>query len=378
MMTAHYSTESAVQAIQKGACDYLDKPISLQRLRKLVGELLDQGKRRMQARQLEQELLKAYNFEGIIGRSPLMLEAFAKIRRVAPHFRTLLLTGETGTGKELAARALHHLSPVAAGPFVVCNCSALPTELIESELFGYVKGAFTGAATDKVGLFEAAEGGTMFLDEIGELPLLSQAKLLRVIQNQELQRLGSTSARNINVRILGATNRDLRSLIAAKEFREDLFFRLSMVEIQLPRLADRKEDLPLLIRNFLEQFSKRYGKRIDGITHRAEVLFNQYSWPGNVRELENAIGYSCMMADTALVDVNHLPESVTSPAQASQSLDIVSLDEIQRIHARRMLAHFGGDKTRTAEILGISRSTLYRLLSNENGARKVAARVGGK
>jgi len=378
MMTAHYSTESAVQAIQKGACDYLDKPISLQRLRKLVGELLDQGKRRMQARQLEQELLKAYNFEGIIGRSPLMLETFARIRRVAPHFRTLLLTGETGTGKELAARALHHLSPVAAGPFVVCNCSALPTELIESELFGYVKGAFTGATTDKMGLFEAAEGGTMFLDEIGELPLLSQAKLLRVIQNQELQRLGSTSVRNINVKILGATNRDLRSLIVGKEFREDLFLRLSMVEIQLPRLADRKEDLPLLIRNFLEQFSKRYGKRIDGITHGAEVLLNQYSWPGNVRELENVIGYSCMMADTTLVDVNHLPGSVTSPPKASQSLDIVSLDEIQRIHARRMLAHFGGDKARTAEILGVSRSTLYRLLSNENGARKVAARVGGK
>jgi DNA-binding NtrC family response regulator len=151
-----------------------------------------------------------------------------------------------------------------------------------------------------------------------------------------------------------------------------------MVEIQLPRLADRKEDLPLLIRNFLEQFSKRYGKRIDGITHGAEVLLNQYSWPGNVRELENVIGYSCMMADTTLVDVNHLPGSVTSPPKASQSLDIVSLDEIQRIHARRMLAHFGGDKARTAEILGVSRSTLYRLLSNENGARKVAALVGGK
>ena len=374
IMTAHYSSESAVQAIQRGACDYFDKPLSLERLRRRVAELLAEARKRIQARFLEHELLKNYSFEGIIGRSPLMLEALAKIRRVAPHFRVLLFTGATGTGKELAARALHHLSPVAQGPFVVCNCAALPADLIESELFGYLKGAFTGANTDKAGLFETANGGTIFLDEVGELPLVSQAKLLRAIQQQEIQRLGSTSVRKLNVRFVGATNRDVRELVAAKAFREDLFFRLSMVEIQLPTLTERKEDLSLLIQHFMERFSTAYGKRFDGITRRAEAVLGQHSWPGNIRELENVLGYACMIADSTVVDVNHLPESIknSGPAPVS-SFEVVSLEEIQRIHARRMLDHFGGNKTRTAELLGVSRSTLYRLLSNESGTNKQVA-----
>jgi DNA-binding NtrC family response regulator len=358
-----------VQAIQKGACDYLDKPLALDRLRKRVGELLDAAKLRIQARHLENELLKTYSFEGIIGRSPLVLDVFAKIRRVAPHYRTLLLTGPTGTGKDLAARTLHNLSPVANGPFIVCNCAALPHELIESELFGYVKGAFTGASSDKTGLFEAANGGTIFLDEIGELPLASQAKLLRAVQNREIHRLGSTSVRKVSVRIVAATNRDLCGLVAAKEFREDLFFRLSMVHLQLPRLAERKEDLPLLIQHFIQRFASAYGKRIERITRRAEAALGQYSWPGNIRELENVIDYASMITDSTVVDVNHLPESITaaSPLPRPVSLDVVSLDDIQRIHARRMLEYFGGDKIRTAELLGVSRATLYRLLSNNSG-----------
>jgi DNA-binding NtrC family response regulator len=377
VITAHYSSESAVQAIQKGASDYFDKPLSIQRLRNRVAELLNEASKRIQARELEHELLKSYSFEGIIGRSPMMLEALAKIRRVAPHFRILLLTGATGTGKELAARALHHLSPASQGPFVVCNCAALPHELMESELFGYSKGAFTGANADKLGLFEAANGGTIFLDEIGELPLVSQAKLLRAVQSQEIQRLGSTSVRKLNVRFVGATNRDLRALVAAKDFREDLFFRLSMVEIQLPRLADRKEDLSLLIQHFLGRFGAAYGKRIDGITRRAEALLGQYSWPGNIRELENVIGYACMITDSTAVDVNHLPETIRSPnAKTESSFDIVSLEEMQRIHARRVLDHFGGNKTRAAELLGVSRSTLYRLLWNESGIKDEAASAG--
>jgi DNA-binding NtrC family response regulator len=371
VITAHYSSESAVLAIQRGACDYFDKPLSIERLRRRVAELLLEARKRIQARFLEHELMKSYSFEGIIGRSPLMLEALAKIRRVAPHFRILLLTGATGTGKELAARALHHLSPAAKGPFVVCNCAALPAELIESELFGYLRGAFTGANADKAGLFETANGGTMFLDEIGELPLVSQPKLLRAIQHQEVQRLGSTSVRKLNVRFVGATNRDLRELVAAKAFREDLFFRLSMVEIQLPQLAERKEDLSLLIQHFIERFSTAYGKRIDGMTRRAEAVLGQYSWPGNIRELENVIGYACMITDSAVIDVNHLPENLKSPnPRPGSSFEVVSLEEIQRIHARRMLDYFGGNKTRTAELLGVSRSTLYRLLSNESEAKE--------
>jgi DNA-binding NtrC family response regulator len=377
MVTAHYSTSSAVEAIQRGASDYFDKPLALDRLRKRVGELLEQTRQRIQASQLESELLKTYNFEGIIGRSPLMLDALAKIRRVAPHYQTLLITGVTGTGKELAARALHRLSPVANKPFVVCNCAALPNELVESELFGYVKGAFTGANADKTGLFEAANGGTLFLDEIGEMPLRSQAKLLRAVEYREISRLGTPSTLKINVRIVCATNRDLRGFVASNEFREDLFFRLAMVEIQLPRLAERREDLPLLIRHFFEKFSLLYKKHIDGLTHRAEAALGRYSWPGNIRELENTIGYACMMADSTVIDIHHLPDVVkTTALPLGPSQDLVSLDEMQRIHARRVLEHFGGDKIRAAELLGVSRSTLYRLLSEDTSVRSEAAGLG--
>ena len=231
LMTAHYSTESAVEAIQKGACDYLNKPLLIERLEERVGRLIADARARRKADALEDELLEAHCFQGMIGRSPLMREVFARVRRIAPHFRTALLTGQTGTGKELVARALHELSPVAKGRFVVCNCAALAENLVESELFGYVRGAFTGANQDKTGMFEHAQGGTLLLDEIGEMPPPVQAKLLRAVQEKEVQRLGSPIIRKVNVRIVAATNRDLRSSLGEKHFREDLFYRLSMVEI---------------------------------------------------------------------------------------------------------------------------------------------------
>ena len=289
LMTAHQSIESAVEAIQKGAFDYLTKPLSLDRLRGLVGKLVADARDRHRALQLDRQLLDAYQYEGMIGRSPLLLEVFARIRRVAPHFRTALITGTTGTGKELVARALHRRSPVASGPFAVCNCSAVVETLFESELFGYVKGAFTGATQDKIGLFEYAQGGTLFLDEIGDMPLAMQAKLLRVLESREIQRVGSPAARKVDVRIVAATNRDLRAMVADKQFREDLYYRLSMVEIPLPPLADRKEDLPLLERYFVERFAAQYDKLIRGLTRRAQALLASYSWPGNVRELENVL-----------------------------------------------------------------------------------------
>ena len=224
-----------------------------------------------------------------------MWEMFSKIRRVAPHYRSVLITGETGAGKDLVARALHALSPVANGRFVVLNCSAVVETLFESELFGHVKGAFTGAAQDKVGLFEHANGGTLFLDEIGDMPLGTQAKLLRALQNQEVQRVGSLTARKVDVRVIAATNKDLRAAIADKLFREDLYYRLSMVEIRTPSLVERMEDLPLLERHFLEHFARQFGKSIKGFTHRAQILLARHNWPGNVRELENVIGHACMM-----------------------------------------------------------------------------------
>jgi len=370
LLTGHYSTDSAVEAIQKGACDYLTKPISIEKLRERIGSLIADARKRQRAVQLERELVEAVQFEGIVGQSPLMLEVFARIRRIAPHFRTVLVTGSTGTGKELVARALHRLSPTPSGPFVVCNCAAVVETLFESELFGYVKGAFTGATQDKIGMFEYAHGGTLLLDEIGEMPLATQTKLLRVLQDQEIQRVGSPVARKVDVRVVAATHRDLAAEVAEKKFREALYYRLCMIEIRLPRLADRKEDLPLLERYFLERFSAQYNKPLARLTHRAQVILGRYSWPGNVRELENVLGHACMMVDGDAVDVRDLPERFQAavPKGAGEDSELITLEEVQRHHALRVLERVGGNKVQAAEILGVSRATLYRLLA-ENEAQ---------
>jgi len=368
LMTGHYSAESAVEAIQKGACDYLTKPLDLGKLRHRIRALLEDAEKRQQAFQLDLAMVDAFQFEGMIGRSPLILETFARIRRVAPHYQTVLVSGATGTGKELVARALHHLSPRASGPFVVCNCSALVETLLESELFGYVRGAFTGATQDKTGIFEEANGGTVFLDEIGELSPPAQAKLLRVLQQREVQRVGSPKSHAVDVRVIGATNRQLRSMVTAGQFRDDLYYRLSMVEISLPRLVDRKEDLPLLQKYFVERFAKQYGKQIRGITRRAQLRMGTYSWPGNVRELENVIGNAAMMTQGSTIDVDDLPEMLksTSSNESVADEDMQSLQELQNRHVARVLERVGGNKARAAEILGISRTTIYEMLSKMN------------
>lgn len=365
LMTAHYSTESAVEAIKKGACDYLNKPVSVEVLRERVGKLVEEARRRQHDGQLDAALVEASQFEGMVGRSPLMLEVFTRIRRVAPHYRTVLVTGATGTGKELAARALHRQSPVASGPFALCNCSAIVETLFESELFGHVRGAFTGATHDKVGLFEYANGGAAFLDEIGDMPLTTQAKLLRVLQNQEIQRVGSPAVRKVNVRVVAATHRDLRAMVAEKQFREDLYYRLSMVEIKVPRLADRREDLPLLLKHLLGRFSEQYGRAIRGITPRAQAILACYAWPGNVRELENVIGSACMLSAREVIDVGDLEGRLRRPQSGDALADeeLLSLEDMQRRQVRRVLERVEGNKVRAAEILGISRATLYRLLS---------------
>ena len=312
LMTAHYTTETAVEAIRKGAADYLNKPVSLAVLRERVGRLIDIAVERQRILKADDDLMHAAQFEGIVGRSPQMWEVFSRIRRIAPHYRAALITGATGTGKDLVAQAIHKLSKVS-GKFVVLNCSAVVETLFESELFGHVRGAFTGADRDKPGLFEHANGGTLFLDEIGDMPLSTQAKLLRVLQNQEVQRVGSLSAQKIDVRVVAATNKDLRKAIAEKQFREDLFYRLSMVEINVPPLAERMEDLPLLTRHFVEKFAGQYAKPVRGLTQRAQIVLNRYAWPGNVRELENVIGHACMMAMGEMIDIGDLPASLQHP-----------------------------------------------------------------
>jgi DNA-binding NtrC family response regulator len=365
LITAHYSAESAVEAIQKGASDYLTKPLDIDKLRSRIATLLEEAQTRQRTLRLDQELIDAYQFEGMVGRSPLMLEVYARIRRIAPHFRTVLVTGATGTGKELVAKALHRLSPAARGPFVVCNCSALVDNLVESELFGYVRGAFTGATQDKIGMFEHADGGTIFLDEIGELATGAQAKLLRVIQNRQVQRVGSVTPRNIDVRVIAATHRNLKTMVREGHFREDLYYRLAVVEIPLPVLASRREDLPLLERYFIEKFSTEYNKPIAGLVRRAQTRLATYPWPGNVRELENVIGNACMMADGNLIDIRDLPERLRGPLSDDLGGDekFLSLEELQRRHILRVLEGVGGNKARAAEVLGIGRATIYQLLS---------------
>ena len=378
LMSGHYSTESAVEAIRKGACDYLAKPLNMDRLRARIRVLVEAANTRQKTSRLDHDLIDIFQFQGMIARSPLMLEVFAKIRRIAPHFQSVLVTGETGTGKELVARALHDLSPRASAPFAICNCSALVETLLESELFGYVRGAFTGALHNKQGIFEYANGGTVFLDEIGELPLSAQAKLLRVLQSHEVQRVGSPVPHKVDVRVIAATHRDLRKMVSAGQFREDLFYRLSPLEITVPSLAQRKEDLPLLQRHFLEKYSERYRKEITGITRRAQAQLAAHNWPGNIRELENAISSSCIMATGPVIDLADLPESVRVPSPISEASgqDLVTLEVMQLRYLRKVLAVVGGNKARAAEILGIGRNTIYQMLSRMPAAAETYSHSG--
>jgi transcriptional regulator with PAS, ATPase and Fis domain len=299
----------------------------------------------------------------MIGRSPSLVEMFVRMRRIASHFETVLIRGETGTGKELVANTLHKLSPRAARPLIVCNCAALVDSLVESELFGYVKGAFTGAGEDRQGLIEAADGGTLFLDEVGELPFATQAKLLRVLQNREVRRVGATKSRIVDVHIIAATHKDLRKMISEGTFREDFYYRLAMVDIHVPSLAERREDLPLLIRHFLEKYARQYGKAALTITRRAEIALSNYSWPGNIRELEHVIGSCALVCNADTVDVGDLPEWILKQSSSTSPEDkLLSLAEMDRVHAKRVLVALGGNVTKAAEALGIGRTTLYRLL----------------
>jgi DNA-binding NtrC family response regulator len=370
LMTAHYSTDTAVEAIKKGASDYWNKPVPIDTIRRRVDQLLETARRRIRASSLQHELLDSAEFHGIVGNSPQMWDLYSRIERVAPHYRTVLVTGATGTGKDLVAKSLHQLSPVADGHLVVLNCSAVVETLFESELFGHVRGAFTGAVTDKTGLFEHAHRGTLFLDEIGDMPLSTQAKLLRAIQNQEIQRLGSLTPKRVDVRIIAATNRDLRQCIAEKSFREDLYYRLGMVEIAVPALNGREGDIPLLVRHFTRRFSELYRKPIAGWTRRAEIVIQRHRWPGNVRELENAVGHACMMAFSETIDVGDLPpylwggEGEPAPVAVPVTAggEMPGLEDQEKSLLQQALEKCVGNRTAAARMLRISRDTMrYRM-----------------
>jgi DNA-binding NtrC family response regulator len=330
--------------------------------------MMQDARKRSHNSELEEQLAANSPFEKIIGASPVMWELYSRIRRIAPHFRTVLITGPTGTGKDLVAQALHKLSPAGLGNIVVVNCSAVVETLFESELFGHVKGAFTGATADKVGLVEHASGGTLFLDEIGDMPLGTQAKLLRTIQNQEVQRVGSLQARKVDFRVIAATHRDLHSMIREGKFREDLYYRLAMVELVVPSLAQRKEDLPLLVRHFTAKFSQQFNKPVRRITQRASIALSHYHWPGNVRELENAIGHACMMTLDDVIDLQDLPPYLRgdgpnplldSPLVESMSPEAASLlqDNEKRL-VSDALAKAGWNQSEAARLLRIGRDAL--------------------
>ena len=367
LMTGHASVDSAIEAVKLGALDYLVKPLDLQRLRQLLTDAKEDALRRAELLSSEGATAKRLELCGMIGRSPVMQQLFGLVRRIAPHARTSLITGETGAGKEGVARAIHELGPRRAKRFATINCSAVVETLFESELFGHARGAFTGATDNKPGMFEAVDGGTLFLDEIGELPPSVQAKLLRVLETGEVQRVGSLQPKKVDVRIVAATNRDLRAEADAGRFRSDLFYRLNVVELHVPPLRERREDIPYLTAAFVREFATRFGKPIEGVSSAAEQMLMTGSWLGNVRELRNVLERACMLADgrslterdlgAAMPTVREPSAAAPTPAPAHDGLD-----GVEREHIVRVLADVKGNKQAAARRLGISRRTLYRRL----------------
>jgi len=368
VMSQEYTLDSALEAIRRGAMDFLPKPVDHLRLKRTLDEVAALCDQRRRVRALEEQLLRDLEFHGIVGKSPAMLEVFDFARKVARHYSNVLLNGATGSGKELVARAIHQISPVGQQRLAVCNCSALVDTLLESQLFGHVRGSFTGATESRPGLFEYANGGAVFLDEVGETSLAMQAKLLRVIQNREIQRVGSPEVRHVNVRLIAATNRDLRAEVLAGRFREDLFYRLSSIQIRIPSLSERLEDIPLLVQFFLKKYNDAYGKSISGLTRRAQTLLLRHPWPGNVRELENVISSASITALGEFIDIADLPEQLQHRApHAGEGEDWrpLALEEVRRIHIRRVLQMCYGNRLRAAQILGIGRTSLYRYLKRD-------------
>jgi DNA-binding NtrC family response regulator len=364
MATAYSSMHTAIEAIRQGAYDYLSKPCKIEELTLTVKRALEQYRLLQENQYFRQELREKYRFENIVGQTPVMLDIYKTVARLVDSTTTVLIQGESGTGKELIARALHFNGPRAARPFVVVDCASLTESLLESELFGHVRGAFTGAVETKKGLFEKADGGTIFLDEIADISPSLQAKLLRVLQHHEIRRVGGTESIPLDVRVIAATNKDLETLVKAGRFREDLFYRLNVVMLSLPPLRERQEDLPLLANHFLRKYSEANQKLITHITPEALQILCSYEWPGNVRELEHSIERAVTLTTNNCLMPEDLPPKLqhrTTPPHPGTPQPWLSLEALEKQHMQAVLQATAGNKKRAAQILGINRRSLYRM-----------------
>ena len=368
ILTGHGSRETAVQAMQEGATYYVEKPVDLAELRTKVGKCLEEYERDIHYLELRGRVAADYGgIEGIVGQDPKMVRLLEVVRQIAPTHASVLILGESGTGKELVARAIHQLSDRSGGPFVALNCGGLSEGTIESELFGHVKGSFTGALQDREGKFEFADGGTLFLDEVGEMPLSTQVKFLRVLEEREVARLGSNKSRKVDVRVVAATNADLEAKVEKGEFRQDLFYRLKVVTLELPALRERGSDIKLLVQHFLKSFAAQHGKDVESIDRDALVALVRYDWPGNVRELRNAVESMVVRARGNILTVMDLPPEVGTPVASEQDgwnfLAGKTAEEVERNHIRVTLELTEGNRVRAAKALGISERTLYRKIA---------------
>ena len=368
MMTAYGEVETAVEALKGGAYDFLLKPFQLEKMKVAIKNALETSRMRTELKEIKEKEREAYNFKNFIGKSAVMQEIFTKLKKIGKSkASTILITGESGTGKELVARAIHESGNGGERPFLEINCAALPETLLESELFGHEKGAFTDARYRKKGLFELAEGGTIFLDEIGEMGITLQSRLLRVLENKTFRRVGGVKDLKVNTRIVAATNRDIKRAIKEGTFRNDLYYRLQVIPIDLPPLRERKEDIPLIANHFISNFNKEFKKNVKPIGSEVKALFEKYSWPGNVRELKNILERAILLeADEELLP-EHLPPEVSLGEEAVEAAEVkggfasvypMSLKEMEKVLIGKTLEETSGNKSKAARILGISRQTL--------------------
>ncbi len=374
IVTGHGSVPSAVEAMKHGAFNYLLKPLDLQQLRAVVQRAGEAVRLRLANAELHRRLDERFGFEGVVGSSPKMNEVISLLKRIAPTNATVLIQGETGTGKELVAQAIHHNSPRKNKAFVALNCAALSENILESELFGHIRGAFTDASSDRVGKFEYANGGTLFLDEVGDMPMATQIKLLRVLENNEITRVGSNEPIKVNVRILSATNRNLEQQIAAGTFRSDLYHRLKVVTVVLPRLVERSADIPLLIEHFMKLFAKRHDKPVKSMSAAARRRIMAFDWPGNVRQLRNVIESMVVVDLDGVLDLDDLPSELADATESAEGAAITPaavdgqlsslvgrpLDEIEKLFISETLRMCGGNREEAAALLKIGERTLYR------------------